>query len=178
MHTEYECTLLEINEKSFIKELEERGAQKVGEFFQRRYVYDFEPVQKDKWIRLRTNGTKTTLTIKKIIDKNAIGGNKELEIEVDDFDGTNELLNELGYKARGYQENKRVTYILDGVEFDIDSWPMIPTYVEIEGKDEDSVKEMIERLKLDTTKITTLDVTSIYNDIYGIDILGIRELRF
>ena len=178
MHIEYECTLLEVNEEEFIKRLEAEGATKVGEYFQRRYVYDFDPVQPDKWIRLRTNGKKTTLTIKKLVDKNAIGGNKELEVEVDSFDDTNEVLNELGYQARGYQENKRITYMLDDIEFDIDSWPMIPTYVEIEGKNNAAVEEMIERLNLDTSKITTLDVTSIYKDIYGIDILGMKELRF
>jgi adenylate cyclase class 2 len=178
MHIEYECTLLEINEEEFIKMLEAKGAKKIGEYFQRRYVYDFDPVLPDKWIRLRTNGTTTTLTIKKILDKNAIGGNKELEVEVDDFDTTNELLHELGYHPRGYQENKRITYVLDDVEFDIDSWPMIPTYVEIEGKDNASVEAMIQELNLDKSKITTLDVTSIYKDIYGIDILGMKELRF
>ena len=46
------------------------------------------------------------------------------------------MLEEMGYKAHTYQENKRTRYMLDGVEFDIDSWPYIPTYLEIEGKNE------------------------------------------
>ncbi len=35
---------------------------------------------------------------------------------------------------RAVQENKRCHYILEDVEIDIDSWPMIPDYIEIEGK--------------------------------------------
>ena len=88
------------------------------------------------------------------------------------------ILNELGYRYRNYQENRRITYILNEVEIDIDFWPMIPPYVEIEGKSEKKVNEIIELLKLDREKITTYDVTSIYNEIYNIDILKIKELRF
>ena len=178
MHIEYECTLLEIDKEAFIKLLEMNNATKIGDFHQKRYVYDFNPKVENKWIRLRTNGEKTTLTIKKIIDKNEIGGNHELEVEVSDFEQTNQILNELGYIPRNYQENDRTSYVLEGVEFDIDTWPLIPTYVEIEGKNSDDVKKMIERLNLDTSKITTYDVTSIYEEIYGINIMDIKELRF
>ena len=178
MHIEYECTLLEINESEFIKLREDNNAIKIGEYFQRRYVYDFNPVNPNKWIRLRTNGEKTTLTIKKIVDRNTVGGTEELEIEVSSFDDTNKMLEEFGYIARNYQENKRITYKLDDIEFDIDTWPMIPTYVEIEGKDSLSVEKIIDQLKLDKNKITNYDVTSIYNEIYGIDILKIKKLSF
>ena len=178
MHVEYECTLLEINKEEFIKLLESHGAKKIGDYFQKRYTYDFKPKVEDKWIRLRTNGEKTTLTIKEMIDKNKIGGNHELEIEVSDFDKTNELLKELGFEYRNYQENKRISYVLDDIEFDIDSWPLIPEYVEIEGNDEKSVKKMIKKLNLDESKITTYDVTSIYENIYGIKILDMKELKF
>ena len=65
--------------------------------------------------------------------------------------------------------NNRIRYMLDGVEIDIDSWPMIPTYLEIEGKDEASVLTMVEKLGLDKEKVTSLDVQSVYKEIYNID---------
>ena len=55
--------------------------------------------------------------------------------------------------------------ISDGVEIDIDSWPMISTYVEIEGKNEMSTLEILE---LPKDKVTTLDVDSVYKK-YEID---------
>ena len=112
MHKEYECTILEIDTK-FISKLENMGAKKIGEYFQKRYVYEFNPINENKWIRLRTNGIKTTLAIKEVINKNEIGGTNEIEIEVSDFENTNNILKELGYVARNYQENKRIKYLLD-----------------------------------------------------------------
>ena len=83
----------------------------------------------------------------------------------------------MGIKSRGYQENKRTQYILNGVEIDIDSWPMIPTYVEIEGKNEEEVMNTLEILELPKDKVTTLDVDSVYKE-YGIDLKVIKVLKF
>ena len=83
----------------------------------------------------------------------------------------------MGIKSRGYQENKRTQYILNGVEIDIDSWPMIPTYVEIEGKNEEEVMNTLEILELTKDKVTTLDVDSVYKK-YGIDLKVIKVLKF
>ena len=87
------------------------------------------------------------------------------------------MLEILGYQNKGYQENKRIQYALDGVEIDIDTWPLIPTYVEIEGEDEQSVLKMIKILGLNNEKVTTLDVQSVYMQ-YGIDIEKKKDLRF
>lgn len=46
---------------------------KKRDYSQRRYTYDFNPVQSNKWIRLRTNGSKTLLTIKEVNDRMSIG---------------------------------------------------------------------------------------------------------
>ena len=124
MHTEYEVRILEINQDEIMTKLEKLGAKKEWDLLQRRYVYDFIPKVEGKWIRLRTNGEKTTLTIKNLVSSE-IDGTQELEIEVDDFQKCNQILNELGYEAKGYQENRRIQYTLNGVEIDIDSWPMM-----------------------------------------------------
>ena len=117
------------------------------------------------------------MTIKEITDK-TIDGTKELEIEVSNFENTNKILNELGYIPRNYQENKRITYILDNVEIDIDTWPLIPTYVELEDNNKESIDELIKKLNISKDDITTFDVTSIYEEIYNIDVLKIKDLRF
>ena len=176
MNTEYEVKILEIDKNDFIKRLEQLGAKKEEYFFQRRNVYDFNPAIKGKWIRLRTNGRESTLTIKNIISP-LIDGTKEIEIVVSDFDKCKYILNELGYHPKGYQENKRTRYYLDGVEIDIDTWPMIPTYVEIEGNSEEKVMTLIRKLGYNEDEITTLDVDSIYKK-YGYNLDEIKELKF
>ena len=175
MNTEYEVRVLDIDKEEIINKLKKLNATFKWEHVQRRYTYDFNPVLPNKWIRLRTNGTKSTITIKEIKSSN-IDGTKELEIEVDDFDKANKLLEELGYKHRNFQENKRCQYDLNGVEIDIDDWPLIPTYLEIEGKSEEEVYKTMELLEIDKSMVTSKDVTDIYKD-YGYDILKEKDLK-
>ena len=175
MHTEIEERILEINKEEVIKKLEELGATKAGEWFYKRYTYDFTPKRDNQWLRLRTNGVETTLTYKNV-ETREIDGTKELEIEVSDFEETNEFLEILGYIHKDYQENKRIRYYLNDVEIDIDSWPMIPTYLEIEGPSEEDVYKVVELLGFSKSDITTRDVEGIYND-YGHDVMEIKELK-
>ena len=168
MKTEIECRLLECDVENFIRNLEFNNATFMGDWLQMRYCYDFSPVQENSWIRLRTNGKETTLTIKEIAN-HKIDGTKECEIIVSDFKTTDEILNKLGYIARSKQENRRIRYTLDNVEIDIDFWPLIPTYVEFEAESEQDIINVCNKLKIDYNKLTTLDVSSIYKH-YGLDI--------
>lgn len=176
MKTEFELRVLEINHDELVSKLEQLGAEFKFSALQQRYVYDFNPKQENKWIRLRTDGTKTTLTIKDLQEK-SIDGTKELEIEVNNFNKANEILEMLGYKNKGFQQNKRTRYILDGVELDLDKWPMIPEYLEIEGKNEEDIYNCLEKLGIKKEKTVTLDVASIYT-YYGYDGDNLTDLNF
>lgn len=94
-----------------------------------------------KWIRLRktveenADGDQkesTTLTIKHILknDNSGIQQMKETEILVNSLEDTNEILENLGFSYRSYQDK----YILNEHEIDIDTWPKLPTYFEVEEK--------------------------------------------
>lgn len=165
MKSEIEARILDIDTKSFIKNLKNKKAKFVGDWIQIRNCYDFHPPRANSWIRLRTNGASTTLTIKEI-DNDKIDGTKECEIEVSDFDTCNEILNKLGYEIRSTQENRRIRFTLDDVEIDIDMWPMIPDYAEFESDSEEKIKSVLKKLGLDPEKISTLDVEKIYEH-YG-----------
>ncbi len=175
MHTEYEVRILNIDKENILKRLENVNATFEWDALQRRYVYDFIPKIDGKWIRLRTNGTRTTLTIKNLVSSK-IDGTQELEIEVDSFEKTNLILEELGYSQKGYQENRRIQYSLNGVEIDIDSWPLIPTYLEIEGPSEEVVYDTVKKLGFSISDTTTRDVEGIYLD-YGYNLNEIYNLK-
>ena len=175
MHTEYEVRILDVDVDEITKKLESLHATLEWDHIQRRYVYDFNPKQDNKWIRLRTNGETTTLTIKNLVSSE-IDGTQELEIEIDNFERGNLLLKELGYNPKGYQENRRVRYNLNGVEVDIDYWPMIPTYIEIEGSSEEAVYNAIEALGYSKEQCSTRDVEGIYLD-YGFNLKEIYDLK-
>lgn len=175
MHTEYEVRVLEIDRDEVVRRLEQLGAEFQWDYVQKRYVYDFIPKIDGKWIRLRTNGKKTTLTIKNLVSSK-IDGTQELEIEVDNFERCHLILKELGYEAKGYQENRRCQYLLNGVEIDIDSWPLIPTYLEIEGASEEAVYNALAALGFEKDVATTRDVEGIYLD-YGHNLNDIYDLK-
>lgn len=161
MKTEIEARLLEINEQEFIDKIKAHGATFVGDWFMTRNVYDFIPADDNKWIRLRCDGQKTTLTLKEIVGT-GIDCTKELEIEVSDFDETNSILNSLGFHARGTQTNRRIRYMLDGVEIDIDFWPLIPTYVEFEANSAKEIENLCKKLDIKFENLTTMSVPEIY----------------
>lgn len=177
MKTEFEIRVLEINIEDIENKLESMGAIKKGVYNQKRYVYDLKPVENGKWIRLRTNGKKTTLAFKDVVS-DTIDGTKEVEFEVSSIDEAKEFMKKIGFEYRSFQENIRIQYELDGTEIDIDTWPMIPTYMEIEGKSEQKVYDMIKKLEIDEDKITALNCDDIYRKIYNIDINEIKELKF
>ena len=89
-------------------------------------------------------------------------GTKELEIEVSSLETAHQILEKLGYKRRSIQENKRIRYILNDVELDIDTWPGLNTYVEFEANSLDKIKEVIKLLEFDYKDAITEDAQDIY----------------
>lgn len=175
MKEEFEVRVLEVDYETCKKKLEELGSEKIGSYYQRRYVYDFHPEVKGRWIRLRTDGEKTTLAIKDIRKNQKIGDVQELEFSVSDFDKASLFLEALGYPFRAYQENRRELYKLGEVEFAFDKWPFIPMYMEIEGPNQKSVEDALQQLGI--TEYTLLNTESIYKEVYGIDINQYKELK-
>lgn len=180
MQTEFEVKILDIDVEEIKKKLEESGAKKVAERMMRRYIYDIEmdECRKDctKWIRLRDDGDKITMTLKEV-HNDKIDGTKELEINVDDFEGIHQFLENIGFPYTTYQENRRISYILDGVEIEIDFWPMIPAYLEIEGKSAEDVQKAVKLLGYGMSQTTSIRVGQVFKK-YGIDIHDFKELKF
>jgi len=177
LETEYEAKVLDINKAEIEKLLRALGAEFNGRFEQKRYTYNtVDAENQSKWIRLRSNGKKSTLCFKSI-ETDRIDGTKEIEFEVPDFEQADKFLECIGIPHKQYQENTRTQYHLDGVEIDIDEWPLIPIYLEVEGKNEQEVLETIKRLKLDKHRITSKNTNDVYQ-MYGIDLTKIKDLRF
>lgn len=173
---EYEGKILDIDPETVEKQILDRGGHRLGETLQRRYVYDITPDDQSKWIRLRDTGNEATLTIKEITS-DAIDGTHETEISVSDFDTTNALLDKLGYKPKAYQENRRVSFTLAETKIEIDTWPRIPAYLEIEATSKDAVIEVAQLLGYDEDQLTGENTTKVYAR-YGIDLNNISDLRF
>lgn len=176
MPIEHEAKILDVDADALEKRILAEGGQKHGEALQRRYVYDITPGDASKWIRLRDTGREITLTVKEI-SHDGIDGTQEAEVTVDDFEGTNAILAKLGYQPKAYQENKRVSFTLDGAEIEVDTWPLIPTYAEIEAASKEEVIAVATRLGYAEDQLTGENTTKVYAR-YGIDLASITDLRF
>jgi adenylate cyclase class 2 len=165
MKTEYEVRFLDIDETAFVEKLKSAGAVFIADWFQIRNIYNMIPHRHNHWIRLRTNGESTTLAVKEI-HGDTVDGTQELEVTVSSFDDTAAILAKMGYLPRGRQESRRKRWILDNVEIDIDTWPLIPTYVELEAENESDIKRVAKKLGLDYEKACTMGVLDMAHKIY------------
>ena len=72
----------------------------------------------------------------------------------------------IGLDVYTEQETKRETWDLDDVEIELDEWPWIPPYIEIEGPSEESVRQAAETLGYDFSKILRGSSYTAYRTYY------------
>lgn len=186
MAEEIEVKFLNISPRDIEEKLLNIGAIKVGEYFYRRFIFDFPDLRLNKegaWIRLRDEGNRITLAFKRRLGVTAHDGStsdqgmEEVEILVDDFEKTRMLLMALGFIEKFYQENKRVRWTKDDIEFDIDTWPKLEPYLEIEAKNWAGIDEGIHLLGLDPADKKIFSTNQIYKS-KGIDEIEYSKMTF
>ncbi|MGW7064612.1 CYTH domain-containing protein [Streptomyces sp. NPDC054904] len=174
--TEFEAKALEIVPADLAAHIEKAGGTHIADRHMRRYIYDTVPAVAGKWVRLRDTGTEVTLCVKEI-HSDQVDGTRETEVGVADFVLAHAALTASGLTARSYQENRRSSWILDGVRLELDHWPLIPPYLEIEADTEAEVWATADRLGLDRTSLTAENTTAVYRR-YDIDLESMADLRF
>ena len=87
---------------------------------------------------------------------------------IDDYENGIMLLKACGLRPKSEEESYRETWMLGEVEICIDTWPWIPTFMEIEGPSEVLVWETAEKLGLSKPKAKFGSVDSTYAHYYGI----------
>jgi adenylate cyclase class 2 len=170
MQIEYEATFINIDKEECRKKLKEVGAKLIKpEFLQRRVVFHLPKGHEIKgaWLRVRDESDKITMSLK-IVDGDKIENQKELCLTIDNFDEGVKFLSEIGCERKAYQETKREKWDLDGVEICIDEWPFLEPFMEIEGKSEEKVKSVAEKLGLDYSKAMFCATGAIYSKKYGL----------
>lgn len=176
MPVEFEAKVLGVEPVEMAGRIVAAGGRLVGDAWMRRYVYDIVPGDRSRWIRLRDSGSEITLTVKEIAH-DGIDGTTEIEVTVGDFETTNELLKRMGHQPKSYQETHRTSFLLAGAQLEIDRWPLIPPYLEIEGESESQVLAVAATLGLDEAELTGENTIKVYAR-YGLDLESIRDLRF
>ncbi len=152
MQTEVEAKFLGANHDVIRAKLRELGATREhSNRLMRRRSYDFPGGLLGKangWVRVRDEGDKVTMSYKQLNDR-TLHGTKEVTLVVSDFETAHQFLEAIGLEANGYYETKRESWLLGSVEIELDEWPWIKPFIEIEGPDEVSVKRAAKLLELD-----------------------------
>lgn len=136
-------------------------------------------INPNKWIRLRESNGKVELTTKHILKKknNKFQNVIESEVEVSSLEEANLILESIGISRRSYQEKTRYSYKYKDAEIEIDLWPLLNPYLEIESDNEEVINEIIEKLKLSNYEIVSLNTEQLYKRI-NIDVHSMSELKF
>lgn len=172
MLTEIEAKFLGIDRDELRKKLEQIGAElKQPDRLMRRKNYDYPDGRLDReyngWVRVRDEGNKTTLAYKQLNDR-TLHGTKEVNVTVSDFERTCQFLEAIGLQATAYQESRRESWMVNEVEIELDEWPWIPPFVELEAPDEESLKKVVSKLGLDWQEAVHGSVEVAYRALYDV----------
>ena len=169
METEIEAKFPDVNTEQFREILKEKGAVlEYPEMSMRRKNFDFSDGRLDRvnaWVRVRDEGNKITLSYKQLNDR-TLHGTKEISLMVEDFEKICSFLEALGLEAKTYQETKREKWNFKNTEITIDTWPWVPSFVEIEGPTEEAVKSAASKLGFDWATAMHGSVETIYQMHY------------
>ena len=172
MNNEIEAQFLGINKDEMRGRLAGIGAKCVKpEVLMKRVVFN---TGLHSFARVRDEGAgKIVMTYKNVSDDKSIMGTKEVNLVIDNYEKGVMFMRGCGLEEKAEQESLRETWVYDGglgeVEICIDTWPWIPTFMEIEGPSEEAVWKTAEALGLDkaTAKFGSVDTT--YEYYYGVD---------
>lgn len=178
MQSEIEATFLDINKEQLRKKLKALGAELLlPETLMRRTVF---AIDQNSYVRVRDEGNRITMSYKHL-NELSLSGMKEICLEVSDYQTAIDFLKACGLKPKSEQETYREEWRLGKVELDIDTWPWIPSFIEIEGASEAEVVKAANQLgyeMADALYGAVDQVYKVYYDVQNDDINLCPEIKF
>lgn len=176
---EIEATFVNIDKDALRKRLRELGGELLQEeTLMKRTVF---ATGEQSFARVRDEGNCITMSYKRQ-DSATLSGMKEICLKVNNYDDAVDFMKALTVKVKSEQETLREEWLLDGVEIDIDTWPWLPTFVELEGPSEKSVEEVTEKLDFVMDEAIFGSVDDIYKIYYDVTNHEVnqewREIKF
>ncbi len=179
MKTEIETRFLEVDKAGLISKLNTLHATDKCEVRLNEVIFydaDREWQKENKFVRLRKKNDTVQLTFKSNKGQ-AVDSAKEVEFSVPSFDDAKAFLEAVGLVAYRTVEKYRHTFELDRVIIDIDTWPKIPPYAELEGESVGDLQAVAEKLGLVWNDRFDGDARYVYKH-YGFDFDTIRTVTF
>ncbi len=155
------------------KKLRDLEAEKKAEVVMPIAVYhhpQYEPDDKSgPYVRVRHEGDHVTFTVKSDLDSKFV---KEYEVNVekpngDTVDEMHKLLTALKFPIKYRVEKLREIWNIDDAEVVFDTYPGLPTYIEIEAESKKKLDEVTRKLGFDP-KEASARKQDLYSIVYGI----------
>jgi adenylate cyclase, class 2 len=177
---EIETKVLEVNVEEIKKKLKSLGAKEIQNTRLTIDWYSLKGLKNNDhpwYLRVRkTSDGKSEISWKSI--EKFVGNTRqseEININISDFEKSKSLLEAIGLQNYAHQEKDRVSFVLEDWNFDLDKYPGMPAYLEIEGKSEKNVGEAIKLLELQKHEALSQGETKLIKERYG---LNWNNMRF
>ncbi len=178
MSPENEGTFIDIDRRVLRERLKSIGAKLTKqETLMERTIFD---VDEHSYIRVRDEGNMITLSYKRLDDL-SISGMKEVCLMVHNYKEAVKFVKACGFKVKARQETKREEWEFSNVKICIDTWPWIPTFVEIEAPSARLVRRTAVKLGFNIEDMIFGAVDEVYKKYYDVtshEINYCPEIRF
>lgn len=131
-------------------------------------------ISQGAYLRLRKEGKRSELILKWKDQDGRKDVKREHELSVPlnetEWDEVREIVEQTGLERILIQQKKRVSYIYPplAVRFDIDTWPKLPPYLEVEGSDVEVISKGLELIGFSINKASAISGKELFEK-YGID---------
>jgi adenylate cyclase class 2 len=163
---EIEVKILEVDVPGLEKKLIELGGKKVFDGQITSVAFDFPDRRfsdDEILIRLRKKGNESELTVKKLVETKQSKISIEDEVIVSDFETMEKILQTIGLQKKNKPLTKhRMSYLLDNVHFEFDTYPQFPTYLEIEAPSNEAIAEYAQKLGLSVSDLKPWGVREVF----------------
>ncbi|HIH49927.1 MAG: CYTH domain-containing protein [Candidatus Micrarchaeaceae archaeon] len=176
MSKEREVEILDIEKSAVIKRLKELRAKHVGKYKFKRieFMLEGDIGSGHSWIRVRTDGKDTTITLKEMEAEKDFGALEEYEVKTNNFVDAVKIMSKIAGSKVVYFENERDAYTLGQAYITIDKWPEIPAFLEIEAPSMKLLKAVYKRLGIKGKFFGSASIDRIYKN-YGLDFRKVVE---
>ena len=179
MAHEIETKVLDIDAKKIKEILVSLEANKIQET---RLVVDWYRLKgikegEDNWfLRIRSNSEgKHEVTWKAKSDiLGTVRKHKEINFDIAEPEKLGDLFEELGLEKYAHQEKDRVSFSYKDWQFDIDQYPNMPAFLEIEGQSEQHIREAIKILDIEKNPTWAKGERILIQDTYKLDWYDMR----
>lgn len=171
---EIETKILEVDVASIREKILALGAKPTGSgrLFVDWYKMPHHEKRNEPWyLRIRnTYDGGYELTWKpKEETKDGIRTVREIHFHLTDHEKMRELLDVFGLVSYAHQERDRESFQYGAVRFDIDTFPGIPSFLEIEAPSQEEVASMIHKLELEKHERFPTGERRLVEEKYGLD---------